>query len=171
MVTVLQEILEWSQGRPAWQCDALRRLVLNGELSADDVRALVKICKATHGLAEQQEFAPLTKNHVRDEREDAAAVSLESIFHHRGVNALAEGQTLRFAPKLTVVYGDNAAGKTGYIRILKSACRARGQEKIIGNVVSRATPLTPLVAIRYKVGGSPIHGNGRDRGKTSLSPA
>ena len=155
MVTVLQEILEWSQGRPAWQCDALRRLVLNGELSADDVRALVEICKATHGLAEQQEFAPLTKNHVGDEREDAAPVSLESIFHHRGVNALAEGQTLRFAPNLTVVYGDNAAGKTGYIRILKSACRARGQEKILGNVVSGATPLTPLVAIRYKVGGEP----------------
>ena len=155
MVTVLQEILEWSQGRPAWQCDALRRLVLNGELSADDVRALVKICKATHGLAEQQEFAPLTKNHVRDEREDAAPVSLEWIFHHRGVNALAEGQTLRFAPNLTVVYGDNAAGKTGYIRILKSTCRARGQEKILGNVVSGATPLTPLVAIGYKVGGEP----------------
>ena len=155
MVTVLQEILEWSQGRPAWQCDALRRLVLNGELSADDVRALVEICKATHGLAEQQEFAPLTKNHVRDEREDAAPVSLKWICHHRGVNALAEGQTLRFAPNLTVVYGDNAAGKTGYIRILKSACRARGQEKILGNVVSGATPLTPLVAIGYKVEGVP----------------
>ncbi len=82
-----------------------------------------------------------------------APVSLESIFHHRGVNALAEGQTLRFAPNLTVVYGDNATGKTGYIRILKSACRARGQEKILGNVVSGATPLTPLVAIRYKIGG------------------
>ena len=155
MVTVLQEILEWSQGRPAWQCDALRRLVLNRELSADDVRALVEICKAAHGLAEQQEFTPLTKDHVPDKREDAAPVSLRSIFHHRGVNALAEGQTLRFAPNLTVVYGDNAAGKTGYIRILKSACRARGQEKILGNVVSGATPLTPVVAIRYKVGEEP----------------
>ena len=71
------------------------------------------------------------------------------------MNALAEGQTLRFAPNLTVVYGDNAAGKTGYIRILKSACRARGQEKILGNVVSGATPPTPFVAIKYKVGGEP----------------
>jgi hypothetical protein len=31
-MNVLQEILEWSQGRPMWQRDALRRLVLNGEL-------------------------------------------------------------------------------------------------------------------------------------------
>ena len=81
-----------------------------------------------------------------------APVSLTSIFHHRGVNALAEGQTLTLAPNLTVVYGDNAAGKTGYIRILKSACRARGREKILGNVVSGASPLTPVVAIKYRVG-------------------
>src|SRR5262249_53301629 len=47
---------------------------------------------------------------------------------------------------------DNAAGKTGYIRILKSACRARGQEKILGNVVSGAAPLAPVVAIKYRVG-------------------
>ena len=52
------------------------------------------------------------------------------------MNALAEGQTLKFASGLTLVYGDNAAGKTGYIRILKSACRARGKEDILGNVVS-----------------------------------
>jgi hypothetical protein len=50
------------------------------------------------------------------------------------------------------VYGDNGAGKTGYIRILKNACRARGPEKILGNVVSGATPLTPVIAIKYKVG-------------------
>ena len=61
-------------------------------------------------------------------------------FHHKGVNALAEDQTLKFAPGLTIVYGDNGAGKTGYIRILKQACRARGQEEILGNVVSGALP-------------------------------
>ena len=126
MVSVLQEILEWSQGRPAWQRDALRRVVQNGELSADDIRDLVEICKAAHGLAEQLDSTPLTRDHVPETSGTDAPVSLESIFHHRGVNALAEGQTLRFAPNLTVVYGDNAAGKTGYIRILKSACRARG---------------------------------------------
>ena len=149
---VLQEIFEWSQGRPAWQSDALRRLVVNGELSEDDIRALAEICKAAHGLAEQQEVTLLTQDHLPDKRGTAPAVSLVSIFHHRGVNALAESQTLRFGPNLTVVYGDNAAGKTGYIRILKSACRARGQERILGNIVSRTMPPTPDVAITYRVG-------------------
>jgi energy-coupling factor transporter ATP-binding protein EcfA2 len=154
-VIVLEELLEWSKERPAWQRDALRRLVLNGELSDDDTRALTDICKSAYGLAEQQDIAPLTKEHVPERTVGSAPVALVSIFHHRGVNALAEDQTLKFAPTLTVVYGDNAAGKTGYIRILKSACRARGQEQILGNVVSGATPLSPGVSIKYKVGTEP----------------
>jgi energy-coupling factor transporter ATP-binding protein EcfA2 len=165
-VTVLLQILEWSQDRPPWQRDALRRLVLTGELSDDDIRALADICKSAHGLAEQQQMAPLTNDHVSDKPAGAAPVSLVSIFHHRGVNALAEDQTLRFGPNLTVVYGDNAAGKTGYIRILKSACRARGQERILGNVVSGAAPLAPVVSIKYKIEPEPDPrewaGNGED---------
>ena len=113
---------------------------------------LAEICKAAHGLAEAQEVVPLAREHIPDEGEAGTAVSLHSIFHHRGVNALAEKQTLRFSPRLTVVYGDNAAGKTGYIRILKSACRARGQEEILGNVVSGAAPPAPVVAIKYMLG-------------------
>lgn len=151
-VTVLQEILGWSYDRPIWQRDALRRLVLNGELSDSDIDALTEICKAGFGLAEQQDVAPLTQDDVPVETVVNAPVSLSSIFHHRGVNALAEDQTLKFGPHLTVVYGDNAAGKSGYIRILKSACRARGQEQILGNVTSGTTPLSPVVSIKYGVG-------------------
>lgn len=150
-MTVLQEILQWSQGRPAWQREALRRLVFNGDLADEDVSTLTEICKSGHGLAEQHDTVPLAREHVPDQTA-GASISLVSIFHHRGVNALAEDQTLKFGPCLTVVYGDNGAGKTGYIRILKSACRARGPEKILGNVVSGTTPLVPVVAIKYRVG-------------------
>ena len=151
-MTVLQDILEWSHDRPAWQRDALRRLVVNGKLSEDDIHALADICKAPHGLAEPQDVTPLNKGHVPVKRHAAPPVALSSIFHHRGVNALAQNQTLRFGQNLTVVYGDNAAGKTGYIRILKSACRARGREKILGNVVAGILPPTPVVAIKYDIG-------------------
>jgi energy-coupling factor transporter ATP-binding protein EcfA2 len=154
-VNVFQEILAWSKDRPPWQRDALRRLMLAGDLSDADIAALTEICKSGHGLAEPQDVAPLAGEHVPDAGSGAPPVSLESIFHHRGVNALAEDQTLKFSPGLTIVYGDNGAGKTGYIRILKNACRARGPEKILGNVVSGAAPLAPVVAIRYRVAGAP----------------
>ena len=154
-MTILTEILEWSRGRPAWQRDALRRLMLKSELSGDDIRSLVDICKSGQGLADQQTFTPLSKEHVPETSVGSTGVSLVSIFHRHGVNSLAEDQTLKFGTNLTVVYGDNGAGKTGYIRILKSACRARGQEEILGNVVSGNAPLAPAVVIHYKVGEEP----------------
>lgn len=140
-----------------WQRDALRRLVANDEMSDDDIAELTEICKGDHGLAEKADAVPLSKKHVPDiAAASAAAVSLQSIFHHKGVNALADDQTLNFAPGLTIVYGDNGAGKTGYIRILKQACRARGREEILGNVVvSDVAPPKPSVSIKYKVGDEP----------------
>jgi energy-coupling factor transporter ATP-binding protein EcfA2 len=153
-MTVLQGILGWSQDRPLWQRDALRRLAISDELHESDVRALTDICKGGHGLVDPQEAAPLDKQHVPD-KVAGPPVSLISIYHRRGVNALADDQTLNFAPGLTVVYGDNGAGKSGYIRILKGACHARGQEPILGNVVSGLAPLEPIVAIKYAVGGDP----------------
>jgi energy-coupling factor transporter ATP-binding protein EcfA2 len=153
MANVLPEVLSWSADRPSWQRDALRRLVLSGELTQEDIDALTAICKGEHGLTEKAQAQPLAKEHVPERRGATQAVSLESIFHHKGVNALAEGQTLKFAAGLTIVYGDNGAGKTGYIRILKQACRARGHEEILGNVVlTGVAPPKPTVAIKYKVG-------------------
>ena len=153
MANVLQEIQTWSADRPTWQRDALRRLVMNGDLGAEDIDVLTAICKGEHGLTEKVAAQPLAKEHVPERGGAAQAVSLDSIFHHKGVNALAENQTLKFASGLTIVYGDNGAGKTGYIRILKQACRARGQETILGNVVITGTaPPKPTVAIKYKVG-------------------
>jgi recombinational DNA repair ATPase RecF len=151
-VTVLQDIFRWSIERPDWQRDALRRLVIRGELTGDDIVELTDICRSAHGLVDPPDQTPLTEAHLPSTEVSGGAVALESIFHHRGVNALAESQSLKFGPKLTLVYGDNGAGKTGYIRILKSACRTRGQERILGNVVSGSTPNKPAVEIKYRVG-------------------
>lgn len=169
---VLLEILNWSKDRPAWQRDALRRLVLQGELSADDINALTEIAKSAHGLAGEQKIAPLAKQHLPPNEKETGRVDLQSIYHNRGVNALAEDQTLNFGPGLTIVYGDNAAGKSGYTRILKSACRARGMEDILGNVLSGKAPLSPIVSIKYTVGdGAPQEwtGDGEDESIARVS--
>ena len=152
---VLKEILNWSKSRPDWQRDALRRLVISGELDEGDIEELTEICKSTHGLTDEQTIIPLDNTHIASTKSNTHKVNLQSIYHHSGVNALAENQKLNFGPSLTVVYGDNAAGKSGYTRILKSACRARGDEDILGNVLSGTTPLKPAVSIKYTIDDEP----------------
>jgi hypothetical protein len=47
--TVLETILAWSEDRPAWQRDALRRIVAKGRLDAEDHRELIDLCKQGRG--------------------------------------------------------------------------------------------------------------------------
>ena len=148
-VNVLKEILEWSSGRPFWQRDALRRLVTTGKLDETDIQELSNLCKSTHGLGDRAKPLPLDENHLPQPDATNKPVSLESLTHHGGVNALAQDQTIEFGPSLTVVYGVNAAGKSGYTRILKRACRARGAEEILGNVVSGTVPGRPSATIKF----------------------
>jgi AAA domain-containing protein len=151
--SLLTEILEWSEDRPGWQRDALHRLFTKGELDATDIAELVEISKSAHGLVNARASEPLTKNDLAIADASTEPISLVSITHRQGVNALAAEQTVAFGANLTIVYGENAAGKSGYIRILKQACRSRYTEKIIGNVLSGTAPQTPHATIRIREGG------------------
>jgi hypothetical protein len=71
------------------------------------------------------------------------------------VNNLAPAQTLTFAPSgITVIYGDNAAGKSGYARILKRACRARHSEVILANVYDEPAAAAASATLCYEIAGA-----------------
>ena len=156
-INVLSEILTWSLGRPHWQRDALRRLITKGELDQLEINELANFCKSRHGLVDRTNPVPLNASHLPQPDAGKKPVSLKSLTHHIGVNALAQDQTIEFGPQLTVVYGANAAGKSGYARILKRACRARGAEEVLGNVVSGAVPGRPSATIRLLVDDEPYN--------------
>lgn len=152
-VDVLQEVLEWSEARPAWQRDALRRMLAQGNLRESDLGELTVQCKSAHGLAERSESVPLESKHIPSGGAGLDTTRLMDVIHHGGVNALASDQTISFGSGLTVVYGANATGKSGFTRILKRACRARGAEEILGNVLVESAPGRPSATIRFEAGG------------------
>lgn len=170
-MNVLEEILNWSESRPLWQRDALRRIIQKGVLEESDIKDLVDQCKCAHGLTERISSFPLEETHIPKTNISQDKISLISLKHHAGVNALAANQKLEFGPYLTVVYGKNAAGKSGYTRILKSACRARGSEEILGNVLSQNEHTNPSATIEYKIGESSkeVHWIGEDSPDAQLS--
>jgi hypothetical protein len=83
----------------------------------------------------------VSEEHLAIKGRSSDPVTLVSVTHNHGANALAHDQTLTFGPNLTVVYGQNTAGKSGYTRILKRACRSRFTEDILGDVLSGAAPV------------------------------
>ena len=125
------DLLAWSASRPVWQKDALRRLVQKSALYVGDIDELVKLC-----LDSTLPHEPLSDAHVSSTGAAGKPVAILRIENPTGVNALAPDQKLEFASEgLSVVYGDNGSGKSGYVRILKHACRTRDQgTKILRDV-------------------------------------
>jgi ABC-type multidrug transport system ATPase subunit len=154
--TVLEAILEWSSDRPAWQRDALRRIIAKGRLDDDDFKDLVQLCKVGRGAESGDLKAiPLEKAHLPANPGQGEAITLISVADVSGANNLAPGQTLAFEPNgLTVIYGDNGAGKSGYARILKRACRARHAGKIEENVYDAQAPKNASANITFGIGGA-----------------
>ena len=138
----LAEILAWSQDRALWQRDALRRLTQAEELTDRDTADLTAICKDRRLPAQ-----PLTADHIRAPNAGMPAVQLRAMRDVLNVNALPEEQRLTFLTRgVTIVYGDNGSGKSGYVRILKRACRARGpDERILKNIYT--APAGPQQAV------------------------
>ncbi len=133
-MTILQEILKWSQGLPAWQQDAIARLYVKPELSAQDFDDMYALLKSAHGIPDSNNRVPskLAAEQVAAPQTINRLVQLTAIKNLRNVNALAEGQRLLLNPSgLSVIYGENGTGKSGYSRVFKKACRARDQRETI----------------------------------------
>ena len=133
-ISILQDILGWAKGLPAWQSDAIARLFAKQVLSQEDLEDLYALLKAEYGIPDPK---GRTANKLSDDQIPAGTqanthVELLAIKNLRHVNAIAENQRLAFGAKgLTVIYGDNGSGKSGYTRVLKRACRARDQSEPI----------------------------------------
>lgn len=152
-MNVLEEIIKWCSTRPDWQQEALQRLVLKEELDDNDIQELANICKSRHGLGEKLDHTPLSVDQAtKAALSSSERITLKKVTHIKGVNALQENQVITFGEQLTVVYGENATGKSGYTRILKNACRARGNEKILGDVLKDLPPETARAEIEFSDG-------------------
>lgn len=119
METTQAEIRQWLSEQQDWLQDAAHRLLINGTISADDIKELASSLKSQAGKAvtNVRPFKDLlgTSNATNELR-------LVRVANVRGIENLAPRRPLDFgAGKLVVVYGHNGAGKSGYTRLLKRA--------------------------------------------------
>ncbi|MDP3108661.1 AAA family ATPase [Hydrogenophaga sp.] len=148
-MSILTEILDWSKGLEVWQQDAIARLYVERALSSEDKEHVYALLKCSNGIPDPEGRAPtiLENGDVAAAQVPNRLVQLLSIKNLERVNALAEKQTLPIGPVgLTVIYGQNGAGKSGYSRVLKQACRARQPGKRILDDARRTPSVKPQPA-------------------------
>ncbi|WP_298941700.1 AAA family ATPase [uncultured Microbacterium sp.] len=148
-MTLNEDLASWLAARPDWQKDAVARFCRNETLPADDVSAIAdQLIAGTYPVATNVKAADIPGSTAAGD-----PVSLVQVSGVEGVNALAEGQTLSFgAAGLTVAFGNNASGKSGYARLIREAVTARVKgAQLLGDVFSD-TDTAQAAKLDYKVG-------------------
>lgn len=148
-MTIETDIVAWALERPGWQQQVLAALANGDSFDATQVEELVDEILAGTSAAPSQEAKGISVKSAVVEQ-----VQLTAIGDVSGVNALVDGQRLDFAPTgLTVIYGDNGSGKSGYARLVKAMVGARHRAQILPDVFEDA-PDKPSAVLHFSIAGT-----------------
>ncbi|WP_421560310.1 AAA family ATPase [Pseudomonas sivasensis] len=152
-MSLVDDLLLWSAELKDWQRDALRRLFTQDTLSPADLEGLAGMVKEAHGngLPSPERASPLTQDHVAGVG-SGATVQLLGLSNLSNINGFPAGRGFDLQPNgLTVLFGENGVGKSGYARLLKNTCRARRRDNVRCNAFGAAG--VPAADVSFLVDG------------------
>ena len=143
-----QAIVNWSRGRPHWEQVALSKLARGEEVDTDVISDLASLAEQE---ASQSELCPrpVDVSDFSTWSSDSRSVSIVQISDPSSVNALLPDGRMRFESQgLTLVYGENASGKSGYARIVKKVTRSRHSSDVLSNIFTDAVEPSARLTVR-----------------------
>jgi hypothetical protein len=162
MPSILREISEWGTDLPYWEQAALEKIISEVDPSTENsLEELLQYLLEDAGLADQKGERPVLKFSLKvDDGSDVEkhnSLRLKRISNLHNINALVPDQVLEFDDQLTVIFGSNAAGKSGYARVIASAAFTRGDQLILRDISQPADESEPLSAdIELDKEGEPV---------------
>jgi energy-coupling factor transporter ATP-binding protein EcfA2 len=156
-----ESLVAWAARFAPWTQDALRRHATSQlyALSEADKVAIQDRVRHAAGFEFDQPptYDPIAAGHVKPTAAPPEQVILCSLGPVQHLNRLASNQRMRFATDgLTVIFGDNGTGKSGYARVAKKLCRSLSKDDLLGNVFGAAPSPPAEIVVRYAVDGDAI---------------
>jgi ABC-type Na+ transport system ATPase subunit NatA len=137
MPSVISQIAEWGTTLPYWEQMALERILANKPFDEHVHEELLQnlLAEAGLGIIKTERPEPrLTEYFCEEENPITGKPKLRQISNLKNINALAPNQKLEFGDKVTVIFGDNGSGKSGYARVIASAAFTRGDKDILRDI-------------------------------------
>lgn len=133
--TLESEIKKFADGLPYWGKFLAEKILSGNAISDNDIDTSYSYLLEHLSLKEETEKTDITINYnaanAGNYKSDLILTKLENV---EGVNALTENQAIEFSPNLTIIYGANGSGKSGYVRLLKNVFYSKAPETILPNV-------------------------------------
>lgn len=135
---IVDFLWDWA-GNADWAKLLIQKIVsTESNLQTDEREEVFKYFLQTIGLDTGLPSLSITKPTYSPQSKQVELVSLSEV---TGVNKLAKDQVIDFSPNITVIYGENGTGKTGYGRILKALGFSYDRNnKIFSNIFGESEP-------------------------------
>ncbi|MDD3771912.1 MAG: AAA family ATPase [Weeksellaceae bacterium] len=133
--TLETEVKKFADGLPYWAKFICSEILSGNELTEDKYESAFSYLLEELDLKEKSERPELSISYNPNASDDFKAnIIFNSLSNIEGVNALAENQSIELTENLTIIYGSNGAGKSGYVRLLKNVFYSKDREPIEPNI-------------------------------------
>ena len=162
--------VEWFSARPKWVQTAAARLAASRKFPSDvEIEQLTDLCVA-EANGEAGAVFETVPNGMLGASVGTSSFKLSKLDKVVGVNAIRHNASLDFGNSdLSVVFGMNGSGKSGYSRLLKHACGARRKSDLLPDVFSSTETIPSCeVVISTAAGNELLQWQGDSKGLPQL---
>lgn len=171
-INPIEAVREWGNSvEEKWLSELVGRVLNKASfLDSSDVNELLDMLLVEKKLIQKADRLPATSKpqEIQPKKElpvTVRALLIKSLKEVKGVNAIVSKSEIEFHPKLTVFYGENATGKSGYVRIFKRASDSRTKEDVWDNIHIKKSKNICSAKFQFEIDGqiTPIEWEGVSR--------
>jgi len=135
-VEVTNDIIQWVKKLPYWK-KYLAAVILSGnDVSVEEQEKAYQYFKEDNNLLAlpNHNRVDIICNTSYDKSSTIGNICFEGVGDVVGINALKSDEKLSIGTQLSIIYGENGAGKTGYARLFNNAFKSKGDKSLLPNI-------------------------------------
>lgn len=146
---------KWLLEQPFWLQDATYRIYTAKKIDDEQIKLYAEMC-----IAQSKRVTPAYDHLAPGElvqTKSEEMISVLSLSDVHGVNALADNASLDFSGQgVSIIYGLNGAGKSGYMRVFKQLSGSPYKEPIQPNIFKKTGAASPSCKVVVSQGGKQV---------------
>ena len=148
-----ETLATWANGQDEWVRYIVRQVLSTGRpLTDGDVDAAHELFRQEKGLDDRSLPTEDPLALESNEEDSELPLAITKLSEVTGVNAIVPGSVIEPHEGMTVLFGENGTGKTGYSRVFKAVAGSRTADVVLGDI-SAADVAPQSARIEYTLGG------------------
>lgn len=155
--TLETEVKAFANSQPYWAKYLCSEILSGNEITDIIIETSYSYLLEKLSLKEETSKPELSISYNPNASDDFKEnLSFDSLNNVEGVNALTENQSIELTPNLTIIYGANGAGKSGYVRLLKNVFYSKDKGNILPDINIKSGHKTIAATFNFSSNGTNV---------------